>query len=129
MRLPGIKAIRIPSVPPEFHIETWHNTIQRLRKEKIEWIAPTHFGLHGDVDWHFDTIEHLLNEMETWLGIMMANSPTQEEFRTQFVDWMVQKAINAGIPEEMIAAYNLAIGSEMSADGAYRYWNKFRSED
>jgi glyoxylase-like metal-dependent hydrolase (beta-lactamase superfamily II) len=127
VRLPGIPALRIPSVPPEFHIESWRATIQQLRKEDIQWIAPTHFGLHSDVEWHFDTIESSLDAMETWLDDLMATTPSQEEFRKQFVEWMHTQALKSGIPEEMIAAYDLAIASEMSADGAYRYWNKFRS--
>ena len=45
VRIPGYQYLRVPMPPPELHIERWHESIARLRKEKFAHIAPTHFGI------------------------------------------------------------------------------------
>lgn len=127
VRLPGIRAVRLPTVPPEFHLETWRQTIQRLRKEEIHSIAPTHFGIHPDAGWHLKTVEDNLNAIEAWMEEAMADDPTREELRDRFSNWMRQRALEAGIPPDLAEAYETAISSDMSADGIYRYWQKFRN--
>ena len=127
VRLPGIKALRLPTVPPEFHIEKWRESINKLRRENIQAIAPTHFGLHTDVSWHLDAIEENLDQIEDWMTAIMPRNPTQDEVRSKYAHWMEQKAVKAGINSEMTHILEVAISSQMSADGIYRYWHKVRN--
>ena len=57
VRIPGYSYLRVPMPPPELHLERWHESIARLRKEKISHIAPTHFGIFDDPAWQFDEVE------------------------------------------------------------------------
>ena len=125
-RLPGIPFIRLPSVPPEFHLETWRATLQKLRQEEIQAIAPTHFGLHTDVNWHLDALETILDETEAWIEAEMPQMDSRETLRQKFAAWVTLKGQDAGLPSDLIGAYDIAISSEMSADGIWRYWYKFR---
>jgi glyoxylase-like metal-dependent hydrolase (beta-lactamase superfamily II) len=127
VRLPGIKVLRLPTVPPEFHIENWRKSLQKLRQENIQAIAPTHFGIHGDVEWHLDAIEDNLDEIEDWMAAVMPDHPSQDEVRQKFAGWMEQKAIQAGLGAEISHVLEVAISSQMSADGIYRYWHKVRN--
>jgi len=126
-RLPGIQAIRLPTVPPEFHLETWRESIKKLRQEDIQYIAPTHFGLHGDAAWHFDALEEILDETQAWIEVEMPQTPSREVLRHKFAQWITAKGQRDGIPSDLIAVYEIAISSEMSADGIWRYWHKYRS--
>ena len=127
VRLPGIKSLRLPTVPPELHIEKWRESIHKLRNEDIRAIAPTHFGIHEDVEWHLDAIEHTLNKLDDWMDETMPEDPTREEVRLKFSDWVNRQAVDAGINAEMIHVLDVAISSQMSADGLYRYWYKVRN--
>lgn len=126
VRLPGTRALRLPTPPPEFHLEKWRTSIQRLRGENIRQIAATHFGVHSDAGWHLDTLARTLDEIETWAEAAMSTAPTRDKFRQQFATWMQSNSVKAGLDSQMIAAYDVAISSQMSADGLWRYWNKFR---
>lgn len=123
------KAVRLPTVPPEFHIEKWRDSLTRLKGENIRAFATTHFGIHEDAVGHLEAITHLLDEIESWMETVMAASPSRETFRRQFSEWMVEKSVKAGLTAEMIGAYDNAISSQMSADGIYRYWHKYRAEN
>ena len=35
VRIPGYQYLRVPMVPPELHLERWHESIARLRREKF----------------------------------------------------------------------------------------------
>ena len=126
VHLPGVPAVRLPTVPPEFHIEKWRQSIQRFRSETIHTFATTHFGLHEDARWHLDAIERELNEIEKWTADTMSRNPSKEEFRDLFARWINLKSKQTGLSSEMIGAYDTAISSQMSADGIFRYWHKHK---
>ncbi len=128
-RLPGIRAIRLPSVPPEFHIQSWRETIQKLQREEIQFIAPTHFGLHPDPDWHLSALAQRLTEIEAWIRAKLPHIPDRETLRRKYANWVTQQDQASGVPTDLIAAYDIAISSEMSADGIWRYWHKFGAKN
>jgi glyoxylase-like metal-dependent hydrolase (beta-lactamase superfamily II) len=127
VRIQGTNTVRLPTVPPEFHISNWRKSINRLRKEPIRTIATTHFGIHNDAEWHLNAIEHYLDEIETWMESIMPGNPSQDDLRKEFRIWIFNKAKEAGLSSDEIEAYEIAISSQMSADGIYRFWHKFRN--
>jgi glyoxylase-like metal-dependent hydrolase (beta-lactamase superfamily II) len=46
IRLPGPPFLRLPTPPPEFHIESWRQSIAKLKAADFSFIAPTHFGIY-----------------------------------------------------------------------------------
>lgn len=127
VRVNGLAHVRAPTPPPEIHFEKWHVSIARLRRLKFKWLAPTHFGMYGDVEWHLDRLERALDEMDAWLKQAMADAPPVELFRTRFAAFLDEQARADGYDSGQAAAYGEAAGSNMSADGVYRYWNKYRA--
>jgi hypothetical protein len=88
VRIPGYQYLRVPMPPPELHIERWHESIARLRKEKFAHIAPTHFGIFDDPMWQLNEVEKGLNSVKRWLEETMPSDPSIEELRQSFTDWM-----------------------------------------
>ena len=127
VRIPGYPYLRVPMPPPELHLERWHESILRLRKEKFSRIAPTHFGIFDDVGWHLNEMEKGLDSAEHWMEQVMPSEPPIEELRQSFTDWMMAEGQKMGLEEEVIKAYELANPLGMSADGILRYWKKVRS--
>jgi glyoxylase-like metal-dependent hydrolase (beta-lactamase superfamily II) len=126
VRIPGYQYMRLPMVPPELHFGKWRETLARLRKEKIAQIAPTHFGIFDDPEWHLREVEKDLDAAEKWLEGVMPSSPSVDELRVQFLDWMGEQGRALGLDAGVVKAYDLANPLGMSADGLYRYWKKVR---
>jgi glyoxylase-like metal-dependent hydrolase (beta-lactamase superfamily II) len=126
VRIPGYPYLRVPMPPPELHIEKWRATLNRLRAQKIARIAPTHFGLFDDPDWHLREVEKGLDAAERWLEQVMPADPPVDELRASFTEWMDAQGREQGLDPAVVESYELANPLGMSADGLLRYWKKVR---
>lgn len=126
VRIPGYPYLRVPMPPPELHLERWHESLARLRREKIAHIAPTHFGMFDDPLWQLDEVEKGLTAASRWLEETMPSNPSLEELRERFLAWMRAEEAKVGMDAEVAQAYELANPPGMSADGLMRYWKKVR---
>lgn len=118
--------IRLPMPPPEFHLEKWRQSLARLRSISFRRIAPTHFGIFDDVEWHLQALEHALDEVERWLERVMPSDPPLETLRQEFTRWMTEQEQALGLTPEVVNVYQIANPPGMSADGLQRYWKKYR---
>ena len=129
VRIPGYQYLRVPMPPPELHLERWHESIARLRKEKFTQIAPTHFGIYDDPDWQLREVEKGLDSAALWLEQTMSedSSMPMEALRQSFTEWMMEEAVQMGLSEDVMNAYIVANPPGMSADGLLRYWKKVKN--
>jgi glyoxylase-like metal-dependent hydrolase (beta-lactamase superfamily II) len=127
VRIPGFLYMRIPMPPPELHLERWRESVKRLRWEKFNRIAPTHFGIFDDPDWQLNELGKNLDAVSRWLEDVMPAAPPIEELRQLFSDWMDEQARKSGLSETVTKVYEVANPVGMSADGLQRYWRKFRT--
>ena len=126
VRLGGVRHIRLPMPPPEFHLEKWYLSLERLRQESFTRIAPTHFGIHTDAEWHLATVQQALDEVRDWMENLLPQNPAFEELNTRFLDWTRQRSTREGVDQATIQAYETANPSWMSTYGVQRYWSKYR---
>jgi glyoxylase-like metal-dependent hydrolase (beta-lactamase superfamily II) len=131
VRLPGPAHLRLPMPPPELNLEKWRASLERLRREyragNFSRIAPTHFGIYTNPDWHFTALFNSLDEIEAWVEAIMPSAPTLEKLNSEFLEWTEQRSLNQGITQELLKAYEAANPSWMSSQGLQRYWQKYRS--
>lgn len=118
--------IRLPMPPPEFHLEKWRESVNCLRRVSFRRIAPTHFGIFEDVEWHLQALEESLNAVERWLERVMPSDPPIEALREQFTAWMSEQERALGLTADVVNTYQIANPPGMSADGLQRYWKKYR---
>ncbi len=127
VRIPGFQYMRAPMPPPELHFAKWRDSIEHLRSMKFTRIAPTHFGIYEDVDWHLDELQKALGDAEKWIeGVMLTELPVESMY-AGFSAWMQDQGRLQGLNEDAIAAYALANPLGMSVDGMLRYWKKTRN--
>jgi glyoxylase-like metal-dependent hydrolase (beta-lactamase superfamily II) len=129
VRIPGYKYLRLPFVPPELNIEKWLASTKRLKSLGFNRIAPTHFDIFNDVEWHLTEITRSLNAVSVWLEKVMPSNPPLEELRGKFSSWMFEQGREKGLSADAIKAFDLANPLGMSADGLQRYWQKVRMTD
>ena len=127
VRIPGYPYLRVPMPPPELHFGRWRESIARLRSLKFARIAPTHFGIFDDVDWHLNELQRNLDASEKWLEETMPADPPVDELRAKFVEWMNEQSRAQNLSEDVVTAYALANPLGMSVDGMVRYWKKART--
>lgn len=127
VRIPGFQYLRAPMPPPELHFGRWRESLARLRGMKFSHIAPTHFGMFDDVQWHLDTLDETLVSMEKWLETVMARDPSIEQLREEFTLWMEGESRAKNLSDDVVRAYSLSNPVGMSADGLMRYWKRVRS--
>ncbi|MFN8435326.1 MAG: MBL fold metallo-hydrolase [Anaerolineales bacterium] len=127
VRIPGFQYLRAPMPPPELHFGRWRESLARLRGMNFARIAPTHFGMFDDVQWHLNTLDETLAAMEKWLETVMAQEPSIEKLREEFTLWMEEEGKAKNLSEDVVRAYSLSNPVAMSADGLMRYWKKVRS--
>lgn len=127
VRIPGYMYLRAPMPPPELHFGRWRESLARLKALNFSRIAPTHYGMYDDVQWHLDKLDKTLAGMEQWLETVMVNDPSIEELRQEFTMWMEEESRAENLSEDTVRAYSLSNPVGMSADGLMRYWKKVRS--
>ena len=126
VRLGGMKALRVPMPPPEFHLETWRATLKKITALKPRAIVPTHFGIYDDPDWHLATLGQYLDQIEDWMASHLANGSSPENIRAEFNAWVKSWDEKDGLQGWSAQAYELANPTHMSLDGMQRYWRKYR---
>ncbi len=130
VRLTEQHNLRLPMPPPEFHIESWRASLKRLQEERargaFKRIAPTHFGIFDDPDWHLAAVSKALDDVEEWMNAVMPANPTIEQINEQFEAWTQTRSLEQGLPPGILKGYEVANPSWMSSQGIQRYWRKFR---
>ena len=126
IRVHNQKFISLPMPPPDLNLELWRASIRRLIDHHPKQIIPTHFGVYPDADWHLSTILELLDIVDAWIEATMPLALSPEELRDAFSRFESMRTLQAGIQDVSIDVQQTANPSTMSADGIYRYWNKYR---
>ncbi len=76
--------------------------------------------------WHLQAVLEELDEVETWIDEKLPSNPSLEDFRQQFIEFEGIRAGKYNVEKTTVEAHHIANPSFMSADGIFRYWNKYR---
>lgn len=133
VRMGGLKHLRLPMPPPEFHLELWRESLKKLQHEyksgAFNQIAPTHFGIFEDVDWHLASVGEALDEVEEWMLKALPSNPPIEKVNEQFLAWNLNRSRVKGFDPSALQIYETVNPSWMSPSGILRYWRKNRSTE
>ncbi len=127
VRQAGTSSVRLPYVPPETHLARWRESLRRLAEAGLSRLAPTHFGIFDDASAHLGSALAMLDAVEAWLPVALADNPTGEEFRSRYVAWLQVYEHAAGVADGLLGSFDVAAPVYTAADGLYRYWQKHRS--
>jgi glyoxylase-like metal-dependent hydrolase (beta-lactamase superfamily II) len=126
IRLPGDDWIDLPAPPPEFDLEAWKETLDKLRAAGLGTVYRTHFGPTSTVGADLDAFEQILEQGAEWIREMLDEGLQRDAMIERFSGVMRARATELGIDAQELHAYELANPRAMSVDGITRYWRKRR---
>jgi hypothetical protein len=92
----------------------------------LKQVAPTHFGIYSDPDWHFSAISSALDEVEAWMEKVMPTHPEIDILRQSYTIWNRASLEAQAVHRTLLHAHAAVNPAFMSADGIQRYWKKYR---
>ena len=124
IHIPGPAFVDLPAPPPEFNLELWHKSVDRLLALDVEAIYPTHFGRVGAWREHLEAFQLLLSEATEFIRDRLSQSQTRDQILAEYLAWQRDRAGAAHIDDFLTRRYEVSNPLYMSVDGIIRYWSK-----
>lgn len=119
-----------PLVPPELHIESWLESIEKIRALKVARLFLPHCGVvEGGVSSYLDDLAERIRRWSVWFRDQIQAGRGEEQLVSAFADKVTGELRQAGATEKEIADYESADPSFMAVSAATRYWNKYHPEE
>ena len=124
IRFPDSPWIDVPAPPPEFHLETWRLTINKIRSLGVSTLYPTHYGATEEVAGQLDGLERALDEIVGFVRSMMDEGLDRDQRVVRYARRLRDRVEEAGVPDKLAMAMEFANPKAMSVDGISRYLRK-----
>jgi glyoxylase-like metal-dependent hydrolase (beta-lactamase superfamily II) len=119
-----------PFVPPELEIESWRESIAKIRALNPANLYLPHFGLvEGDISDHLDALEKRVIRWSIWFRDRLRAGDDEQKMMPAFDDYVAEELRTAGATESEAADYEHADPSFMAVSAAIRYWRKHHPEE
>lgn len=126
--VPGYQLVDVATPPPEFNLEAWEQSINRIVNLGLERIYLTHFGEINDVEDHLGSLKELLAEAAEFIRIRLENELPDEQITTEYRHWYRQRVLKNNVPETVFDTLAMSNQPSMTVSGIARYWRKKRSD-
>ncbi|MEP6603452.1 MAG: MBL fold metallo-hydrolase [Spartobacteria bacterium] len=118
-----------PFVPPELHIESWHESIAKIRALNAAHLYLPHFGkVEGSVSAHLDAVDERVTRWSEWFREKVRGGFEESQLIGPFADYEHVDLRQHGATEEEVIDYETADPSAMAVTAGIRYWRKFHPE-
>lgn len=118
-----------PMVPPELNIESWRESIAKIRALNATNLYLPHFGKITDsVSKHLDQVDERVVRWSEWFRERIRAGDDEAKLRSAFAELEHSDLRNHGANREEIDGYEAADPSYMAVGAAIRYWKKYHPE-
>jgi glyoxylase-like metal-dependent hydrolase (beta-lactamase superfamily II) len=118
-----------PFVPPELHVESWLESIDKMRALDAAKLYLPHFGeVVGSVSEHLDLLEHCVREWSAWFRDRMRAGDDEARMTPAFAHYEHAHLRENGADQQLVDDYETADPSYMAVTAAARYWRKHHPE-
>lgn len=126
-----------PFVPPELHVESWHESIAKIRKLEAAHLYLPHFGkIAGPISEHLDLLDERLARWGEWFREKLRAGLDEMQMRAEFSELEhseIRRFVSADSSlathhSSLINDYEAADPSYMAVGAAIRYWKKYHPE-
>ena len=118
-----------PFVPPELHVESWLESIHKIRALNATNLYLPHFGkVNTSVPDHLDALEERVNCWAEWLRDQIRAGLNEEQLKSEFAEYEHTDLRAWGASDQDVEGYETADPSYMAPPAAIRYWKKYHPE-
>jgi glyoxylase-like metal-dependent hydrolase (beta-lactamase superfamily II) len=119
-----------PFVPPELDIESWQESIKKIRALDATKLYLPHFGLvEGPVSAHLDALSERIDRWAIWFRDRIRAGHNEQQLTSAFADCLANELREEGASEDEVQDYECADPSFMAVGAAVRYWRKHHPEE
>ena len=126
IRLNARPYLQVPMPPPEFELEVWLASVEKLRALRCARLYLTHFGAVEKVDDHWAELLALLPQAPAVVRAALQHGADRAAVLAQFTEWEVERRQTAHLAPDDMRPYQFVNPLDMSVDGMMRYWSKPR---
>ncbi len=112
-----------PTPPPDIELDTWRESVARLRAWHPSTLFVTHFGPSESVEAHFEEFLSRLDQAADLARQSLAREGSDEARSAWFAEQMHRELLRA-VPDADVASYEAAGRLDLSWLGLARYWRK-----
>jgi glyoxylase-like metal-dependent hydrolase (beta-lactamase superfamily II) len=118
-----------PFVPPELHIESWRESIAKIRALNAAHLYLPHFGkISGPINDHLDAVDERVARWSEWFREKIRAGEPESKLTSTFADLEHSELRGGGATASDVEGYEAADPSYMAVGAAIRYWRKFHPE-
>lgn len=121
IKLPGSPWIDVPAPPPEFDLEAWKITIDKIRQLGCRTLFPTHYGATSEVDTQLDGLDIALVEAVDFVRSMMDEGLDQGQMVEVYGRRLQDRFAGLSLSPELKQAFEFSNPMAMSVTGISRY--------
>jgi glyoxylase-like metal-dependent hydrolase (beta-lactamase superfamily II) len=114
-----------PFPPPDIHLESWKDSLDKIRAFDPSSLHITHYGRVDDPKQILDALEKRLFGWADWMRQRLLEGKSETEIIPEFERFTVQELLADGTPKEDLPVYEKADPASMSVAGLARYWRKY----
>jgi glyoxylase-like metal-dependent hydrolase (beta-lactamase superfamily II) len=119
-----------PFVPPELNIESWQESIRKIRALNAKKLYLPHFGpIEGSVSAHLDSLDERIHRWAIWFRDRMRAGDGERYLISAFAEYVADELRKEGATADEVLDYEYADPSFMAVGAAIRYWQKHHPED
>ena len=119
-----------PFVPPELHVESWLESIDKIRALNPTRLYLPHFGaVESEIGAHLDQLEERVRRWSGWFREQMRAGEQEQQLVPAFRDYEAADLLAGGATEEDVRDYETADPSFMAIPAALRYWRKYHPDE
>ncbi len=128
IRFEGSSVVRPALPPPEVDLDTWEDTLGKLRQANASRLLLTHFGEVREVDDHLDAVSR---QNKIWADAVLEG--LREGDDDQALAARIRRISEAelerdGAPPDVRIRHEMTSNDAMTVMGLKRYWNKHHPE-
>jgi len=117
-----------PFPPPDIHLESWKESLDKIRALKPISLHVTHFGRVDDPIRSLDALEKRLFGWADWMKQRLFEGKSETEIIPEFQKFTESELLLDGAKQEDLSTYEQADPASMSVSGLMRYWRKYHPE-
>jgi glyoxylase-like metal-dependent hydrolase (beta-lactamase superfamily II) len=118
-----------PFPPPDIHLESWKDSLDKIRALGPISLHITHFGKVDHPMRTLDALEKRLFSWADWMKRRLLEGKSETEIIPEFERFTVHELLAEGTSKEDLVIYEKADPASMSVAGLIRYWRKHHPEE